>query len=248
YDHPASPCARRVRIALIEKQLHWRSRVIDLEHMEQKSPWYLALNPNGIVPTLQHGAHVVWESNVITEYVDDVFPGLKLYPGDPWERVQVKMWQAFELEMAKEFRPLLYHRLMGPMKRALPRDEVLAIARRHTTDPVHLEWAARVYDGEVLTESEAARLTTLLYGRLRTLDERLVGRPFLVGDAFSIADVSVLPAWRCIRGSGSRSTLASTRASQSGSSDSAVGRRSPEASRRRTDREEQLLRVAGDEV
>jgi len=54
YDHAASPCARRVRIALIEKGVRWRSRPIDLEHMEQKSAWYLALNPNGIVPTLQH--------------------------------------------------------------------------------------------------------------------------------------------------------------------------------------------------
>jgi glutathione S-transferase len=193
YDHAASPCARRVRIALLEKGLRWRSRPIDLEHMEQKSPWYLALNPNGIVPTLQHGARVVWESNVITEYVDDVFPGPTLYPSDAWERAQAKMWQAFELEMAKEFRPLLYHRLMGPMKRSVSRDEALEQARAHTTDPAHLEWTARVYDGEVISDAEAARLTALLFGRLRTLDERLAGRAFLVGEAFSIADVSVLP-------------------------------------------------------
>jgi glutathione S-transferase len=193
YDHPASPCARRVRIALLEKGLAWRSRPIDLEHMEQKSPWYLALNPNGIVPTLQHGARVVWESNVITEYVDDVFPGPKLYPDDPWERAQAKMWQAFELEMAKEYRPLMYHRIIGPMKRAVSRDDALAEARAHTADPAHLEWTARVYDGEVVSEAEAARLSALLYARLRTLDERLAGRDFLVGDAFSIADVSVLP-------------------------------------------------------
>lgn len=193
YDHPASPCGRRVRIALLEKGLRWRSRVIDLEHMEQKSPWYLALNPNGIVPTLEHGTRIVWESNVITEYVDQVFPGPKLYPDDPWDRAQVRMWQAFELEMAKEFRPLVYHRLMGPMKRALSRDEALAAARAHTTDPAHLEWTARVYDGEVMDEAEASRLVTLLYGRLRTLDVRLRDRDYLVGDGFTIADASVLP-------------------------------------------------------
>jgi glutathione S-transferase len=45
----------------------------------------------------------------------------------------------------------------------------------------------------VLSEAEAARLAALLYGRLRTLDARLSGRAFLVGDGFSIADVSVLP-------------------------------------------------------
>lgn len=58
------------------------------------------------------------------------------------------MWQAFELEMAKEFRPLMYHRVMGPMKRGVSRDEALAQARAHTTDPAHLEWTARVYYGE----------------------------------------------------------------------------------------------------
>ena len=193
YDHVASPCARRVRIALLEKGLRWRSRPVDLEHMEQKSPWYLALNPNGIVPTLQHGTRVVWESNVITEYLDAVFPDPGLYPADPWERAQAKMWQAFELEMAKEFRPLLYHRLMGPMKRSVSREAALDQARAHTTDPAHLEWTARVYDGEVVSEAEAARLAVLLYGRLATLDQRLAGREFLVGDAVSIADVSVLP-------------------------------------------------------
>src|SRR5262249_1297834 len=149
---------------------------IDLEHMEQKSPWYLALNPNGIVPTLQHGTRVVWESNVITEYLDAVFPDPPLYPVDPWKRAQAKMWQACQPEMGKECRPLLYHRLMGPAKRAMSRDEALAQARAHTTDPAHLEWTARVYDGEVVSEAEAARLGALLYGRVKTLDERLAGR------------------------------------------------------------------------
>jgi glutathione S-transferase len=103
------------------------------------------------------------------------------------------MWQAFELEMAKEYRPLMYHRVIGPMKRAVSREEALAEARAHTTDPAHLAWTARVYDGEVVSDAEAERLSALLYGRLRTLDDRLAGREFLVGDAFSIADVSVLP-------------------------------------------------------
>jgi glutathione S-transferase len=95
--------------------------------------------------------------------------------------------------MAKEFRPLLYHRIMGPMKRARPRDDEMAAAARHTTDPAHLEWSARVYDGEVISEAEAARLGALLYGRLRRLDDELGRHAHLVGDDFTIADVSMLP-------------------------------------------------------
>ena len=88
YDSRGSPCARRVRIVLLEKGRAWTTRLIDLTRMEQKSAWYLKLNPNGVVPTLAHGDHVLYESNVITEYLDDVFPEPPLYPRDPWMRAQ----------------------------------------------------------------------------------------------------------------------------------------------------------------
>jgi glutathione S-transferase len=99
-----------VRAVLLEKGLEWTTRIVDLTRMEQKRPEYLALNPNGVVPTLVHGERVIYESNVITEYLDDVFPTPRLYPRDPWECAQAKMWQAFELAMAKEYRPLMYLR------------------------------------------------------------------------------------------------------------------------------------------
>src|SRR5262245_6968016 len=114
YDFGGSPCARRVRITLIEKGLHWDTVVIDLSRLEQRNPEYLKINPNGFVPTLAHGDRVIYESNVITEYLDDVFPEIRLYPTDPWELAQVKMWQSAEAAMAKDYRTLMYQRLMGP--------------------------------------------------------------------------------------------------------------------------------------
>jgi glutathione S-transferase len=193
YDHPASPCARRVRVVLLEKGLAWKSHVLDLTRMEQKSAWYLALNPNGIVPTLVDGDRVIYESNVITEYLDDVHPGPKLYPADPWQRAQAKMWQAFELEMAKEFRPLMYHRVIGPVDRGRSKEELLADVRKSTTDAAQIAWVQKVYDGAVIDDAEAKRLDALLLGRLDRLDAHLADRAFLVGDRFTIADVSVLP-------------------------------------------------------
>jgi glutathione S-transferase len=193
YDFHGSPCARRVRAVLLEKGLRWTTRLVDLTRLEQKRPGYLALNPNGVVPTLVHGDRVVWESNVITEYLDAVFPDPPLYPADPWARARAKMWQAFELAMAKDFRPLMYARVIGPFDRLRPRDEVLADARRSTDDPAHLEWVRRVYDGEVVSETEAAHLESLLRGRLDTLEGALLGREWLVGAAYSIADLSVAP-------------------------------------------------------
>jgi len=193
YDTPGSPCARRVRIVLLEKGLAWTTRLLDLTKLEQKSPAYLALNPNGVVPTLLHGARVLYESNVITEYLDDVFPAPRLYPADPWERARARMWQAFELAMAKEFRPLMYLRVVGPYDRLRPKDEVLADARRSTRDPAHLDWVSRVYDGTAVSEDEARHLDSLLVQRLDRLEQTLGEQPYLVGDLVTIADISVLP-------------------------------------------------------
>ena len=117
YDFHGSPCARRVRIVLLEKGLQWETRLVDLTRMEQKKPEYLKLNPNGLVPTLVHGDRVIYESNVITEYLDAMFPEPRLYPADPWLCARAKMWQAFELAMAKEYRPLMYLRVIGPLDR-----------------------------------------------------------------------------------------------------------------------------------
>ena len=193
YDSPGSPCARRVRAVLLEKGLAWITRLVDLTRMEQKRPEYLALNPNGVVPTLVHGDRVLYESNVITEYLDDVFPDPPLYPRDPWARAQAKIWQAFELAMARDFRPLMYARVIGPYDRLRPRDEVLADARRSTDDPAHLDWVRRVYDGEVVSDTEAPRLESLLVQRLDRLEAALVDHDWLVGSRYSIADLSVAP-------------------------------------------------------
>src|SRR5438093_13271747 len=92
--------------------------------MEQKRPEYLALNPNGVVPTLVHGDRVLYESNVITEYLDDGFPDPRLYPRDPWARAQAKMWQAFGLAVAKECRRLMYLRGIGSYDCLRPREAV----------------------------------------------------------------------------------------------------------------------------
>ncbi|HXQ20831.1 MAG TPA: glutathione S-transferase family protein [Candidatus Acidoferrales bacterium] len=193
YDFEGSPCARRVRIVLLEKGLRWTTRSVDLTKMEQKHPDYLKLNPNGVVPTLMHGDRVIYESNVITEYLDDVFPTPPLYPADPWERAQAKMWQAFELAMAKEYRPLMYLRVIGPIDRMRPKNEVMAEVQRSTNDAAHIDWVSRVYDGTAVSEHEAALLATQLYQRLDHLEQALQEGDFLVGDRFTIADLSVFP-------------------------------------------------------
>jgi hypothetical protein len=54
YDHGSSVCAAKVRLALAEKQLRWRSRYVDILAGEQFRPEHLAVNPKAVVPVLDH--------------------------------------------------------------------------------------------------------------------------------------------------------------------------------------------------
>ncbi|HFG1611010.1 TPA: glutathione S-transferase family protein [Vibrio cholerae] len=54
YHHPLSVCSMKVRLALEEKGLAWSGRVIDImRKQEQLDPWYLKLNPQGVIPTVE---------------------------------------------------------------------------------------------------------------------------------------------------------------------------------------------------
>ena len=65
YHGTTSVCAVKVRLVLAEKRLEWESELLNLQRGEQMRPEYLALNPNGVVPTLVHDGNAVIESAVL---------------------------------------------------------------------------------------------------------------------------------------------------------------------------------------
>lgn len=80
----------RVRLALHEKQLSFVTKEEDLKNFSQE---LLRLHPEKKVPLLIHGDAIVYESAVITEYLEDAFPStLPLMPTLAHERAQVRLW------------------------------------------------------------------------------------------------------------------------------------------------------------
>jgi glutathione S-transferase len=65
-----------------------------------RDPEYLALNPNGLVPTVQDGELIMWESNTICRYLATTRGGERLYPKDPAARTQVERWMDWQLSTA----------------------------------------------------------------------------------------------------------------------------------------------------
>ena len=62
-----------------------------------QDPEYLALNPNGLVPTVKDGDLVMWESNTICRYLCATHNGERLYPKDPAARTHVERWMDWQL-------------------------------------------------------------------------------------------------------------------------------------------------------
>lgn len=201
FDHPMSPCARRVRIVLKEKKIKHHVVVVDLMAGENRHPSFLAINPLGKVPAMVVHNRIgipdccLYESNAITEWLDEQFPdACQLYPSDPWERAQVKNWQKWEMEMAEDFWPTVYVNSKGFIDRfmssrvAFERD-----LKRQTSDPYYYFKMMKTFDGELLTQAELRRNILRLFKWLDVLETGLQNKEYLVSDKFTVAEVSVLP-------------------------------------------------------
>lgn len=91
HTHPFSTFARRVKIALLEKNIPHEEVFVDLAGRQQRTPAYLALNPYSRVPTLEEDGFVLYESSAILMYLEDEHPEPALIPGDARGRAQVDM-------------------------------------------------------------------------------------------------------------------------------------------------------------
>ena len=60
-------------------------------------PAYLKLNPNGLVPTVEDGELVLWESNSIVRYLGGRYGAGKIWPTDPGQRARGEMWMDWQL-------------------------------------------------------------------------------------------------------------------------------------------------------
>ncbi len=161
---PGSPFVRSVQIGLEEKGASYRLQAMG--PTESKSEAHLRRHPFGRVPALQHGDFVLYETQAILRYLDDMFPEPALQPADPQQRARMNQimgindWYLFPKVAAV----VVFQRIVGP---------VLLGA---TTD-------------------EAAIASAMPMGRtcIAELDRLLGSHPFLAGDRLSLADILVAP-------------------------------------------------------
>ena len=116
--HPFSTFARRVRIALIEKNIPAELVEVDMMARAHRSPAYLALNPYGRVPTLEEDGFVLYESTTILEYLEATHPTPPLVPADARGRALVSMHMKLcDLQLARQTGAIIFPKRFLPKER-----------------------------------------------------------------------------------------------------------------------------------
>src|SRR6266536_6425320 len=124
-------------------------------------PEYLAMNPNGRVPTLVDGDYVLWESNSVMRYLCMAYgKGTPIYPSSPKQRASVDRWLDWTLSTLQPVdRPVFWALVRTPAEKR----DMVAIQKD--------------------ADAEAAQW--------RIVDRQVATRRFIEGDQFTIADIAL---------------------------------------------------------
>jgi glutathione S-transferase len=193
YNAPQSTCSQRVRFVLNAKQLPFAEVKLNLLEGDQLKPDYLKLNPNGVVPTLDHDGAIVIDSTVIIEYLDEVEPAVSFTPEDAVRRAQMRALMHFMDEMpAPAVRVPTFNLAFLPKFQEMSRSEFVAFAE---SKPLRREFMlAMGQTGFPRAEMDAAlRRLRRTYERMDMEIEKS-GGPWLLGKEISLADVAAMPA------------------------------------------------------
>jgi glutathione S-transferase len=118
HHHPFSTFSRRVRIALLEKNIPCELIEVDMMARAHRGPAYLALNPYGRVPTLEEDGFILYESTAILEYLEATHPTPSLVPADARGRAHVAMHMKLcDIQMARQTGTIIFPKRFLPKER-----------------------------------------------------------------------------------------------------------------------------------
>jgi glutathione S-transferase len=193
YHNNISVCAQKVRLVLAEKKLAWTGHHVNLRAGEQTRPEFLKLNPKAVVPVLVHDGAVVVESTVICEYLDEAFPDPPLKPKSLVDRARMRVWAkvpddgihvhcasvSFAAAFARQLQSGFDAKGLEERLRSMP-DQARAARQRLVIE--------RGFDAPFVRD--AVRAFDKMLG---DMEKALADRPWLAGDAYSLAEACITP-------------------------------------------------------
>ena len=193
YDAPQSTCSQRVRFVLNAKGMPFEEVKLDLFAGDQLKPDYLAINPNGVVPTLVHAGAPVVDSAVIIEYLDEIRPqAAPLRPATPLALAGMRALMRFIDEVpTPSVRVPSYNLAFLPHFQAMSEAEFRALAEAKPLRREFLLSMGRTGFPEAEMDAALGRLERGIARLDREIEAS--GGPWLMGSDLTLADVAVMP-------------------------------------------------------
>ena len=171
YDCQMAPNPRRVRVFLAEKGVDIPKTEVSIIDGENLKPEYLAVNPRGLLPTLElDDGNRIDETIAICRYIEETQPEPNLMGRDALEKAQIESWQRH-----MEFDGLN------------PTGEMF----RNSFDPFKNRGLPGLENVQAIPEL-AARGKAGVERFYERLEQRLSQSTYIAGDRYTVADITAL--------------------------------------------------------
>ena len=191
-----SSCSQKTRIFLRLKGIEWESHVVDLARQDNYKPYFLGINPRGLVPVLVHDGAVHIESNDILAYLDENFEGPKLIPDEHRDVILQRLRDEDDLHL--DLRALSM-RFVMPKFVSMKSNQSLQRYRAEGTgtvqgapDPrktIEIDFWERFAE-QGITDDETRSSAFKFQKAYNELDAALEGAPYLLGSDVTALDIA----------------------------------------------------------
>jgi glutathione S-transferase len=191
-----SSCSQKLRVFLNLKGIPWKSHHVDLMANENFRPWFLGINPRGLVPVLVHDGAVHIESNDIIAYLEKTFPQPRLVPEGHENEVGALLKHEDDLHF--DLRRLSFRFVFAPPGPAKPPDALKSYAAngsgtvqgvKDAKKAAQIEfWERANKDG--FTDADCRKSAQTFRAEFDALDKRLATQPYLFGNELTALDIA----------------------------------------------------------
>jgi len=175
-------------LALYEKGLDFEKNRLDPAKFEHHTDWFKAINPRGQVPALVDGAHVITESTVICEYLEDEYPTeVTLRPATSAGKAAMRVWTKWVDEyFCWCVSTIGWHRYVGNMVKGLSDAEFEEKVAAIPVVEQQVKWrrAREGFPQDMLDEE----MRKIAYS-VERLDAHLREHEWLVPGQYTLADI-----------------------------------------------------------
>jgi glutathione S-transferase len=174
---------------LKEKGLEFQSIYVDLHKFEQHEPWFIAINPEGQVPVLDHDGNIITHTTIINEYLEDAFPDAPpLRPADPLGKARMRFWNKFVDEHVMNYVSMHgWHRMVSIIARSIEAGEFEKLLARIPLYEQREKWkTAR----SGFSAADLANATRKIEVAVDKVEQQLARTPYLAGEQFTLADIN----------------------------------------------------------